>query len=49
MAYDLVVIWESGEKNIYPYYTEDEAEDARKSMSMVFGNQISYSYTRRAY
>lgn len=49
MAYDLVVIWENGEKNIYPYYTEEMAEDARRSMSKVFGNQISYSYTRRAY
>lgn len=49
MAYDLVVIWQSGEQNIYPYYTEETAERARKNMSMVFGDQISYSYTRRAY
>lgn len=49
MAYDLVVIWCSGEQNIYPYYTEEVARDGEKSMKKVFGDQISYSYVRKAY
>lgn len=49
MAYNLVVIWLTGEKNIYPYYTEDMARDGEQSMKKVFGNQIAYTYVNQAY
>jgi hypothetical protein len=44
--YELVVIWETGEKNIYPYRTEADARTGERSMRMAFGNQIAWSGIR---
>ena len=42
MKYELIVIWQSGEKDIYPYESEDAAEKGKANMKMAFGNQISW-------
>ena len=49
MAYDLVVIWKSGEQTCYPYFTEEEAKRDLKSMTKILGNRISSIFTKRAY
>lgn len=46
-AYELIVIWETGEKEVYAYATEEEAEAAGDGYKTVFGNQISWTGTRR--
>ena len=47
MKTELIIIWETGEKEIYSYETEEEAETARKELKMVFGEQISWVGTKR--
>lgn len=46
--YELVIIWESGEKNIYHYDDRETAEEREKGFHTAFGNQISWSGIRRA-
>lgn len=38
----LLVIWESGETSMYEYENYPKAEQAKKNLKMVFGNQISF-------
>lgn len=45
-GYELVVIWRTGEKEVHAYATEEEAEEAGDGYKAVFGNQISWTYTR---
>lgn len=45
--WELVVIWSTGEKNIYTYDTEEAAEQGARNMAMAMGNQISWSGVRR--
>lgn len=47
MKYELIIIWETGEKEIYTYATEEEAETACRELRTIFGNQISWVGTRR--
>ena len=47
MKTELIIIWETGEKEIYSYATEEEAETACKELKMIFGCQISWAGTRR--
>lgn len=46
--FELVVIWETGEKEVFAYKTEERAERAGREMKKVFGNQISWTGTRKA-
>ena len=47
--YELVVVWETGDKNIYEYPTEFEAERAGENMKIALGNQIAWYGTRKQY
>lgn len=47
-GYELVVIWETGEKEVHAYATEEEAQAAGDGYKTVFGNQISWTGTRRS-
>ena len=47
MKTELIIIWETGEKEIYSYATEEEAETARKELKMIFGAQISWAGIRK--
>lgn len=40
--YELVVIWDTGEKEVYEYKTEEEAQRLLKDLHFAFGNQISW-------
>ena len=48
MKYEVVIIWETGEKEIWTYATEEEAELSCKECKRVFGEQISWIGTRKA-
>ena len=45
--FELVVIWETGEKEVYAYSTEERAEHAGREMKKAFGNQIAWTGTRK--
>ena len=45
--YELVVVWETGEKEITAYATEDEAKAAGNQMEMVFGKQLWWCTRRK--
>lgn len=44
--YELIIIWLTGEKEIYEYNTREEAEKAEQGYKMAFGNQISWTGIR---
>ena len=46
-VYELVVIWETGEKEVYDHMTEEEAQRSLKHMQFVFGKQISWMGIRK--
>ena len=48
MKYEVVIIWETGEKEVWAYATEEEAELSCKEYKMVFREQISWIGTRKA-
>ena len=43
MSWTLVVIWETGEKQMWYYRTEEEARAAERGMKIANGNQISWT------
>ena len=48
MMWELVIIWDNGDKDIYEYNTEHEAENAAQGMRKAFGYQIQWAGIRRA-
>ena len=46
MKYELVIIWDNGDKNIYEYPTEEKAKRVEIGVRMTLGNQISWSFVR---
>jgi hypothetical protein len=42
----LVVIWVTGEKEVYSYNSKEDAEEAERGFWMAFGNQISWTGIR---
>ena len=44
--YELVIVWSDGDKSIYAYDTEQDAENGAANMRMVFGNQITWAGIR---
>lgn len=46
--YNLIVVWDTGEKEVFPYETEEEAERAEKGYKTAFGNQVSFTCINRA-
>lgn len=44
--YEVVIIWETGEKEIYTYDDKDRAYDAIDDWKMAFGNQIQWAGVR---
>jgi hypothetical protein len=45
--WELVIVWETGEQDIYEYETEQEAEAAGRGMRIALGNQIGWYGVRR--
>ena len=48
MKYELVVVWTSGETQVYECKNREDAKRAQKNMLMAFGNQIQYCEPRKA-
>lgn len=47
MVYELVIVWENGDKDIYEYPTEEKALEAGKGMKTALGNQIAFWCVRK--
>lgn len=47
MRYELVVVWASGETQVYDCKNQEDAEKAKKNMMMAFGKQIEYCEPRK--
>lgn len=45
--FELVIVWDSGETNVYEYATEEKAEQAGANMKMALGDQIAWYGSRR--
>lgn len=45
--YELIVIWEDGDKEVHGYTTEEEAQERARGFKMAFGNQIQWCGVRR--
>lgn len=44
--YELVIIWETGEKEVHEYESQQLAEQAQQGYSKAFGKQIEWSGVR---
>ena len=47
MKYELIVIWETGEKEIFEYATEEEAQESCNDFRKIFGNQVAWAGIRK--
>ena len=47
MTYELIVIWETGEKETCLYDSREKAEQAANGYKMAFGNQVSWTGINR--
>ena len=45
--FELVVIWQSGDRDVYSYTTREAAEKAGSGMKMALGNQIAWWCVRK--
>ena len=41
--FELIVLWSTGDKNVYEYDTREEAVKGASRMRMAFGNQIRWT------
>lgn len=46
MKHELVIIWDTGEKQVLEYESEELAEQAERGYKKAFGNQIQWSGIR---
>ena len=46
--WELVVVWDTGETDVYGYETETEARAAGAGMKMALGNQVEWYGIREA-
>lgn len=44
--YELVIIWDTGEKEVIPYSTEDKAKEIERGYHRAFGKQIQWTGIR---
>lgn len=45
--WELIIIWDTDETDVYEYETEAEAEAAGRNMKMALGNQIAWYGVRK--
>ena len=45
--YELVIVWLTGETDIFTYNTEEEAQKAADGYKIAFGSQVEWTGTRR--
>ena len=38
--FDLVIVWETGEKEVYTYATREDAEKGKANFEKAFGSQV---------
>lgn len=45
--FELIVLWSTGDTNVYEYDTREEAVKGASRMRMAFGNQIRWTGINR--
>ena len=45
--FDLIIVWDSGEKEVYTYSTREEAEKAAAGYKIAFGSQVWTAINRK--
>lgn len=45
--YELIVLWSTGEKDVFEYETKEDAAKGADNMRMAFGNQIQWTGINR--
>lgn len=48
MRWELVIVWETNDTDIYEYNTEAEAKAAGRGMRAALGNQVAWYGVREA-
>ena len=43
VKYELIVIWDDGDKETFVYDSRKQAEDAERNVLMAFGRQITWT------
>ena len=43
MMYELIVIWDTHEKDVHVFTSEEAAKNAEKGMKKAFGKQIEFT------
>lgn len=46
--WELIIVWDTDDTDIYEYRTEEEATQAGRNMKIALGNQIAWWGTRKA-
>lgn len=41
--YELIVLWSTGERDVFEYETKEDAAKGADNMRMAFGNQIQWT------
>lgn len=47
--FELVIVWSTGETNIYEYETREDAEQGGENFLLAFGLQVSWWGVRKKY
>lgn len=47
MAYELVIVWETGEKDIFEYNSREDAEKSGNGFKVALGEQVAWYGVRR--
>ena len=47
MIYELVIVWETGDKDIFEYSSRDDAEESMRGFKVAFGEQITWCGVRK--
>lgn len=42
MTHELVVVWDDGSQQVYPYNSREEAEQGGENMKFALGNQVKW-------
>ena len=45
--WELVVVWECGDKDVFEYSSEEKAQSGAKTYKWAFGNQVQWCGVRK--
>ena len=48
MTYEVVIVWETGDKEVHSYDTREQAEKIAQGYRTAFGNQVRWAGVRES-